>query len=159
MARIRVSAERTIPAPAEAVYALLADYRDGHPSILPPAFSDFAVLEGGSGAGTRIRFKLTLGSRTQETEGIVAEPEPGRVLTETYPRDNSVTTFTVDPEGDASRLRIETTWDSRPGFAGLVERFLAPRLLKPLYRDELDRIEAWARQRSGQEPLASSGPR
>ena len=50
MARIRVSAERTIPALVEAVYALLADYREGHPSILPPAFSDFAVLEGGEGS-------------------------------------------------------------------------------------------------------------
>ena len=159
MARVRVSAERTIPAPVEAVYALLADYREGHPSILPHAFSDFAVLEGGRGAGTRIRFKLTLGGRTQETEGTVAEPEPGRVLTETYPRDHSVTTFTVDPEGNASRLRIETAWDSRPGIGGFIERLLAPRLLKPLYRDELDRIEAWARQRNGQESLASSGSR
>lgn len=159
MARVRVSAERTIPAPAETVYALLADYRDGHPSILPPAFSDFAVLEGGRGAGTRIHFKLTLGGRTQETEGAVAEPEPGRVLTESYPRDNSVTTFSVGPEGDASRLRIETAWDSRPGIAGFIERLLAPRLLRPLYRDELDRIEAWARRRCGQEPSASSGSR
>ena len=46
MARVHVSAERTIPAPAKAVYDLLADYHEGHLSILPPAFSDFTVLEG-----------------------------------------------------------------------------------------------------------------
>ena len=81
------------------------------------------------------------------------------MLTESYPRDNSVTTFSVGPEGDASRLRIETAWDSRPGIGGFIKRLLAPRMLKPLYRDELDRIEAWARRCSGQKPLASSGSR
>ncbi len=52
MPLLHASAERTIPAPAAAVYALLADYRDGHPRILPPAFSDLTVLQGGIGAGT-----------------------------------------------------------------------------------------------------------
>jgi hypothetical protein len=151
---VRIVAERTIPAPAEAVYALLADYRQGHPSVLPPAFSDFTVLDGGTGAGTHIRFKLTLGRRTQETEGFVGEPEPGRVLTETYPPSNMVTTFTVDPDGDGSRLRIESVWESRPGIAGLFERFIAPRLLMPLYRDELDLIVQWALQRE----IKNSGP-
>ena len=147
MARVRIAAERVIPAPAEAVYALLADYRDGHPNILPPAFSDFAVLEGGKGAGTRIRFRLSLGGRSRETEALVAEPESGRVLTERYPQNDMVTTFTVDPMGDASRLRIETSWESRPGLAGFVERLLAPRLLGRLYREEFDLIERWAQQR------------
>lgn len=147
MPHVHISAERTIPAPAQAVYDLLADYHEGHPSILPSAFSDFTVLEGGTGAGTRIQFTLSLGRRTQVTEGFVAEPEPGRVLTETYPPSNMVTTFTVDPEGDGSRLRIESAWESRPGIAGFFERFIAPRLLKPLYREELDLIAQWARRR------------
>ncbi|MGH2616522.1 MAG: SRPBCC family protein [Thermomicrobiales bacterium] len=141
------SAERIIPAPAAEIYALLADYHHGHPSILPPAFSDFTVLAGGVGAGTRIRFKLTQGGRTREVEGRVAEPEPGRVLTETYAQQDTVTTFTVDPAVGGSRLRIETTWESRGGIAGFVERLLAPRLLARLYADELDRIEQWARKR------------
>ena len=127
MPRVHISAERIIPAPAQEVYDLLADYHEGHPSILPSAFSDFTVLEGGAGAGTRIQVTLTLGRRTQVTEGFVAEPEPGRVLTETYPPSNMVTTFTVDPEGDGSRLRIESSGESRPGLAGCVERWLAHR--------------------------------
>jgi hypothetical protein len=143
VAFIHVSAERMIPAPAAAVYALLADYREGHPSILPPAFSDYAVLAGGQGAGTRIRFRLTLGGRSREAEGVVSEPEPG-LLRESYPRDGSVTEFTVAPAGAQSRLRIDTTMPQSRGLAGLLERFLVPRLLKPLYADELDRIEKWA---------------
>ena len=156
MPRVHISAERIIPAPAQEVYDLLADYHEGHPSILPSAFSDFTVLEGGAGAGTRIQFTLTLGRRTQVTEGFVAEPEPGRVLTETYPPSNMVTTFTVDPEGDGSRLRIESSWGSRPGIAGFMERLVAPRLLKPLYHEELDLIEQWARRREDRNPPAAS---
>lgn len=148
MSKVLASAERTIPAPAAAVYALLADYREGHPSILPPAFSNFSVLDGGTGAGTRIRFTLTVGGRAQEAEGIVAEPEPGRVLTETYAGNGSVTTFTVDPVGNDSLLRIETAWESRPGLAGLFERFIVPRVLRRLYREELDHIQLWAERRT-----------
>jgi uncharacterized protein YndB with AHSA1/START domain len=144
MASIHVSAERIIPGPAAAVYALLTDYRQGHPSILPTAFSDYAVLEGGQGAGTRIRFRLTLGKRSREVEGVVSEPDPGRLLRERYPRDGSVTEFTVEPVGEQSRLRIDTTLPRSRSHAGLLERFLVPRLLKPLYADELDRIERWA---------------
>lgn len=148
MSKVLASAERTIPAPAAAVYTLLADYREGHPSILPPAFSNFSVLDGGTGAGTRIRFTLTVGGRAQEAEGIVAEPEPGRVLTETYAGNGSVTTFTVDPVGNDSLLRIETAWESRPGLAGLFERFIVPRVLRRLYREELDHIQLWAERRT-----------
>jgi hypothetical protein len=143
MAQGRFVAERIIPAPVAQLYALLADYRLGHPSILPPAFSDFTVLEGGVGTGTRIRFTLTVGGRPRQMEAVVSEPEPGRILAETY-QDGSVTSFTVDQVVEGSRLRIETVWSSPRGPAGFIERLLVPRLLGPLYRDELDRIEARA---------------
>ncbi len=144
MALVQAAAERTISAPAAAVYDLLADYRNGHPRILPPAFSDFTVLQGGFGAGTRIRFTLSFGGRARETEARVDEPEPGRVLTETYAHNGAVTRFTVTPAGNQSRLQIETSWESSPGIAGLTERLIAPRLLPRLYNEELDLIEQWA---------------
>jgi hypothetical protein len=78
-------------------------------------------------------------------EGVVAEPEPGRALSETY-TDGGVTSFTVDPVGTRSRLRIETVSEGRGGIGGLLERFLASRVLGRLYREELDRIEKWAVQ-------------
>ena len=143
MQTARLTATRVIPAPSAALYALLADYRDGHPSVLPPAFRDFTILAGGVGVGTRIRFKLRLAGRTRTMEAVIAEPEPGRVLRETY-ADGSVTSFIVDPEGPGSRLRIDTVWQSRSGLAGMVERFLIRRLLHPLYEAELDLIERWA---------------
>ena len=144
MARLHASAERTVPVPAPAVYALLADYRDGHPRILPPAFSDLTVLRGGTGAGTVIRFALQLPGRKQEAEARVEEPEPGRVLSEIYPEKSAVTRFIVDPAGEQSRVRIETSWESSRGLAGLIERLLTPRMFRKLYTQELDLIERWA---------------
>jgi hypothetical protein len=144
MPSLHVSAERTVPAPAAAVYALLADYRAGHPRILPPAFSDLTVVQGGTGAGTVIRFALRLAGRKQEVEAHVEEPEPGRVLSEIYPEKSAVTRFIVDPVGDQSRVRIETSWEPSRGLAGLIERLFTPRMFRKLYTQELDLIERWA---------------
>jgi hypothetical protein len=74
MTLLHASAERTISAPVAPVYDLLADYHVGHPSILPPSFSDLTVLQGGTGAGTEIRFAMTLGGRKQLVEASVDEP-------------------------------------------------------------------------------------
>ena len=82
MATIHVFAERMVDAPAATVYGYLANMRDHHPRFLPPAFSEFTVESGGIGQGTITRFKITAGGRTREYRMAVAEPEPGRVLTE-----------------------------------------------------------------------------
>ena len=146
MARIEVSAEGAVGAPAEAVYRYIADMREHHPHFLPPAFSDFQVESGGVGAGTVTRFKLTAGGRTREYRTKVAEPEPGRILTESDTGSSSVTTFTVSPQGAASLVRISTTWDGAGGIGGLFERMFAPRVLQGIYEDELKRLDAYARE-------------
>jgi uncharacterized protein YndB with AHSA1/START domain len=146
MAQINVSAERTISAPAETVYGYLADMREHHPKFLPPAFSDFTVESGGVGAGTVTRFKTTAGGRTREYKMEVSEPEPGRVLQENDANSSLVTTFTVTPEGDSSRVRIETRWDGAGGIGGFFERTFAPRVMRGIYDDELQRLDAYARQ-------------
>src|SRR3954447_12390222 len=133
MTLIHASAESIIPASAAQVYGLLADYRVGHPSILPAAFSRYMVLDGGSGAGTRIQFDLTLPGRKQTLRGLVREPLPGRVLVETYERNSMATTFTLDPAGEQSRLHIEASWESSLGIRGVLERLLAPRMLQKIY--------------------------
>jgi hypothetical protein len=103
MAKIVVSAERVVDdAPAEAVYRYVADMREHHPRFLPPAFSDFEVESGGTGAGTITRFKVTAGGRTRDYRMKVDEPEPGRVLTESDTASSMVTTTTVSP-GTAPR--------------------------------------------------------
>jgi uncharacterized protein YndB with AHSA1/START domain len=144
MATIHVSADRIIEAPADRVYGYLADMREHHPRFLPPAFSEFTVESGGVGAGTVTRFKLTSGGRTREYRMQVAEPEPGRVLTESDTESSLVTTFTVDPEGSRSRVQISTTWEGAGGIGGFFERTFAPIAVRRLYADELERLNRYA---------------
>jgi len=146
MGKISVSAERTVGAPAATVYRCLADMREHHPHFLPPAFSDFQVESGGVGDGTITRFKVTAGGRTRQYRMRVAEPEPGRVLTESDTGSSLVTTTTVTPQGDQSRVQMTTTWDGAGGIGGFFERLFAPRAMRSLYTDELQRLDAYARQ-------------
>jgi uncharacterized protein YndB with AHSA1/START domain len=95
MAKVAVSAERAIDAPADEVYGYLADMHQ-HPRFLPPAFSDFQVVEGGVGAGTVTQFKVTAGGRTREYRTRITEPEPGKTLVETDTQ--------VEPRHDVQRL-------------------------------------------------------
>jgi hypothetical protein len=147
MGTIHVSAEQTIEAPADTVYGYLVDMREHHPHFLPPAFSDFRVESGGVGAGTVTRFKVTAGGRTREYRMQVAEPEPGRVLTETDTNSSLLTTFTVIPQDGESHVRISTTWEGAGGIGGLFERLFAPRVMRGIYADELSRLNAYARER------------
>jgi len=141
-----VSAEGTVEAPADTVYRYIADMREHHPRFLPPAFSDFRVESGGVGAGTITRYKLTAGGRTREYRTKIAEPAPGRVLTESDTGSSAVTTFTVSPQGTASLVQISTAWDGAGGIGGLFEHMSAPRVLRAIFTDELSRLDAYARE-------------
>jgi uncharacterized protein YndB with AHSA1/START domain len=144
MGKVEASAERTIDAPAGQVYGYLADMRQ-HPKFLPPEFSDFQVEEGGVGAGTVTRFAVTAGGRTRTYRMRVSEPEPGRTLVESDADSSLVTTFNVEPRGGQSLVRISTSWDGAGGVGGFFERTFAPRAMRRIYLDELDRLNAYAR--------------
>lgn len=144
MAKVEASAERTIDAPAERVYGYLRDMHQHH-HFLPPQFSDFQVEEGGVGAGSVTRFTMTAGGRTRKYRMQVTEPEPGRTLVESDTDSSLVTTFNVEPQGEKSRVRILTSWDGAGGIGGFFERTFAPRAVQRIYLDELDRLNAYAR--------------
>jgi uncharacterized membrane protein len=147
MGTIQVSSEQEVGAPAEVVYSYLADMRNHHPRFLPPAFSNFEVESGGVGAGTIIKYTLTAGGRTRQYRSQVAEPEPGRVLTESDTNSSAVTTFTVTPHGESSVVKIATTWQGAGGVGGFFERTFAPRVLRGILADELKRLDSYARAR------------
>jgi uncharacterized protein YndB with AHSA1/START domain len=152
MPRIRVQASSYIPASPKTVYAILADYREGHPSILPPEdFSDYEVEAGGVGEGTRIRFAMPGFGNPRHFEMEVTEPEPGRVLRETDRRTGTVTTFTVEPADDPmiSRVTMCSEW-RRPGVMGLIERWFAKPFLRRIYIEELHRLAETVRARRGE---------
>ncbi len=143
--QITVAAERTIDAPAAHLYELIRDFRQHHPNFLPSAFSDLRVEVGGIGAGTIHSFTMTLGGRTSAYRVRVGEPQPGRMLIESDASRRMLTTFTVDPEPfGRTRVRIHTRWYA-DGFAGLLERLVAPPLLARVYRQELRLLDRYAR--------------
>ncbi len=146
MAKILVTAERTVDAPADTVYRYISDYREHHPRFLPPAFSDFRVESGGVGAGTVTRFRVTAGGRSRDYRMTVAEPEAGRVLTESDTDSSLVTTWKVSPEGETSTVQISTSWNGAGGIGGFFERMFAPRAMRSIYSDELNRLDAYARE-------------
>lgn len=147
MSTLQVSAEDDIDAPPDRVYRIIADYSNHHPEIVPSALSDLVVEQGGVGAGTVIRYKAKIAGRTSETRQRVEEPEPGCVLKEHDLTREMVTTFTVTPSGNGARVRIATEIET-DGLRGLVERWLLPRVLPQMYRDEIANIERYAREHS-----------
>jgi hypothetical protein len=149
MASYSVAGSLRIDAPPERLYGIISDYRNGHPHILPKQFSNLRVESGsGVGAGTTIRFEVTVMGRTDRYKAHVTEPEPGRVLVETNVEPNrSVSTFRVDPEdgGRAATVTITTELDQRPGIMGAIEKFLIKRVMTSMYAEELRLLAARAR--------------
>jgi hypothetical protein len=144
MKTIKISARRDVDARAEDVYAILADYRTEHPAILPGAFSNFRVEEGGIGQGTVVSYDITLGGRRRSFRQQVEEPVPGRTLMETDLASGASTTFNVVPTDSGSRVEITTEYERAGGLKGLVESLVAPRLIRRVYDEELALLAAYA---------------
>ncbi len=151
--KIRAKVVDILDARPEDVYAIIADYHEGHPSILPKGnLYDLQVEQGGQGAGTLIRFKVRVFGIEQSCYQRISEPEPGRVLVEQDidTAQNITTTFSVTPleEGKKSQVEICTTMNASPGLKGLIERLAIPMANPSIYRKELKLLEAVARQRA-----------
>jgi len=146
-----VSQTARIEASPERIYNIIRDYHHGHPSILPKQFSNMRVEEGGVGAGTKIRFDVTVLGQKQHFVAVVTEPEPGRVLVEkNLEPTESVTTFVVDPDngGHAAYVTIQTELSQRAGLAGRLERYMTAKVLQSMYLAELQKLDERAKQRS-----------
>jgi hypothetical protein len=135
---VRISESALVPAPPAAVYAIIADYRGGHPRILPRQLSDLVVEQGGYGAGTVIRYVLTLAGRRVALRAAVEEPEPGRLLVErALDAPGGTTSFRVEPaSAETTRVSITTEWTTH-GLFGRLQARLAERLFPPMFREEL----------------------
>ena len=141
------AAEGPVAAPPEVVYRYLSDMQNHHPHFLPPAFSDFQVVEGGIGEGTVVTFQFSAGGRRRDFRQTLTEPEPGRRMVETDANSSSVTTFLVDPVdgGKSSKVTISTQWNGAGGIGGFFERMFAPRVMRGIYIDQIRRLDEYAR--------------
>lgn len=151
------AAERLLDAPADIVYHCIRDYVRHHrhqpEGFLPPAFTNLEVLRGGVGAGTLMRFTTRVGGRSVTRTQEVTEPEPGRALVEWG--DGEGSTFTLEPRGNRTLLRIETTLRTG-GIEALVMRLVGARVLGPIYEQEMRNLEAYARAHEAAPAAAQS---
>lgn len=145
-----VEASARVDAPAEVVYNIIADYRNGHPQILPRQYFEWLEVEqGGRGEGTVIRFQMRVLGQTRVLRAVVTEPERGRVLVETDTGGaGPVTTFTVEPEESGSHVTFSTELTSAGGPLGVLERFVLRRILRRVFARELEQLGRVAVERS-----------
>lgn len=141
---------RLIDAPPAAVYAVLADYTQHHPRIMPAAFfSELRVEAGGVGAGTVFHITLRMMGRQQQLHMQVAEPQPGRVLTETNLDTGIVTVFTVTPGAEETHtlVQISSEWVTDGGLRGLFERLVTPLLMRRIFAQQLYKLDQYMHSR------------
>jgi|tagenome__1003787_1003787.scaffolds.fasta_scaffold19380290_1 hypothetical protein len=155
MATVSVAAEASVGAPARLVYDLITNFLEHHPRFLPNNFSDLEVEQGGVGAGTIITFTVSALGRERRYRLRIDEPVPGRVMIESDTLSDMVTTWTVTPEGDASRVRIETRWEGAEGMPGFFEGLLVPPTMRRIYNEELRRLDRYAQAQTSRELVGS----
>ena len=138
----RATASALIDAPPKLVYDILADYRGGHPLILPKSyFVSLDVEKGGVGAGTVISFQMRIFGKMQTFRAAITEPEPGRVLVESnLDGAGSTTSFIVDARNQNASCEVTIATEGmteRSSLLGALERFLTISFLQRIYRAEL----------------------
>lgn len=150
MTAYTVTSTARINAPASVTYGVIADYRTGHPHILPPKyFRNLRVDAGGVGAGTHIRFEMGAMGSWREAGAVVSEPEPGRLLHEQVTTAPIETTFIVEPvDAGACDVTIATRMVHRGGIGGGLERLATTAFLRRVYRAELTLLDQVARSRT-----------
>ena len=149
MSNIQVAVTAIIDAPPARVYAILADYHNHHPHILPKAyFVKVDVTKGGQGAGTEFVADMSIYGSKRTFHMTVDEPEPGRVITETDAKLGTHTTFTVDPveNGAKSKVTIATESKTSGGIGSWLEKLTTPMVMCKIYQEELQQLNSYAAQ-------------
>ena len=142
MTEVVATAERVVRAPVQQVLTALADYSGTRPRLLPEQFSDYRVEAGGQGAGTRVHWRFAATTKRVRDQLVsVTQPGPDQ-LVETDANSSMVTTWTLYPvDAGVTTVRVRTTWAGAGGVGGFFERTFAPRGLRRVYGEMLDRLD------------------
>jgi hypothetical protein len=131
VAEINVSALAMVDADPEQVRASIADYREFRQAILTPHFSAYEVLEGGQGAGSRVRWTLNPGKWTKRRARVweVTVEEVGGALVEHDAHSSAVMTWTVVAAPDGrSAVKLALSFTAPGGLGGMRARSRANKL-------------------------------
>lgn len=131
--------------PQDRIFTVLADYRNHHPNIVPRQyFKDLQVLVGGQGAGTQVQVQMRVMGVERDFLMTVAEPEPGRILTETDEQSGTHTSFIIEPlNGDGSRVTISSRFKTGVGLSGWMEKMVTETITRRIYKQELQLLESY----------------
>jgi hypothetical protein len=146
MKTYQAQASIIIEAKPDVIYQVIADYRNGHPNILPKKyFTSLSVEQGGIGADTIIRTTMKFMGATQELRLFVTEPVPGKILQEEDPVAQVRTQFKVEPLPDQRRCEVTilTIWNKQPGMNGFVSQLINPPVARSIYRQELALLKGY----------------
>ena len=143
MGSVVATAERVVRAPADRVLSALADYEGTRRRILPEQFSDYRVEAGGQGAGTRVHWRFAATSKRVRDQLLAVTQPDGDTLVETDANSSMVTVWTVHPaDAGLTTVRVRTTWNGAGGIGGFFERTFAPKGLRRVYDQLLERLDA-----------------
>ncbi len=136
MGEVKAVSEIDIVAEPEAVLDAVADYATVRPKILPSNYRDYAVVQGGKGDGTIVRWTLqATKKRVRYVEAAISVKD--NTVTETDANSTMVTTWTVTPISDGARVAVETTWAGAGGIGGVFEGLFAPVGLRKIQAETL----------------------
>lgn len=173
MAEFTVTALAMVDAEPERVWTSIADYRQFRPAILTRHFSGYEVLEGGRGAGSRVRWTLNPGrwTRRRAREWEVTVEEVDGALVEHDRHSSATLTWTVVPAPDGrSAVKLGLSFESPGGLGGLRARSRANKLhhlygetlleLRERFTDADDRDpgESAPGEEPGEEPAPDEQP-
>jgi hypothetical protein len=143
MSQVVATAERVVRAPVDRVLGALADYEGTRPRVLPEQFSDYRVEEGGHGPGTRVHWRFAATSTRVRDQLVTVTQPDADTLVETDANSSMVTTWTVHAaDAGLTTVRVRTTWNGAGGIGGFFERTFAPKGLRRVYDQLLERLDA-----------------
>jgi hypothetical protein len=140
MGQIKVVAERSLGAPPDQVLDQVSDYAGTRGQLWPANITDYQVLAGGKGPGTRIGYRLhATKKRIRTVEAEVSATDP-QTLVEADQNSTLRTVWHVRPQGTGSHLTVTTTWAGANGVGGFFERIFAPIGVRKLWTAVLDNL-------------------
>ncbi len=136
--RVVARASTQLEAAPERVLGFLRDYRDNRQRILTDNYAAYRVEQGGKGEGTVYAYHFTAGRRERDYRLHVHERTG--TLEEQDQMSSFHCTWSVEPAPAGSLVTIESSWDGAGGIAGVFEGFFAPKGLRRIYAQMLDKL-------------------
>jgi hypothetical protein len=136
MAEVRAVAEKTIAAPAEKVFAVVAD-TSRRSELLPEAYEGVRVV----GEPPVVSYTLNAGGRQRDYAMRQVPGEDSRSWTEEDEGSSLVTRWSFTPAAAGeTTVAITTTWQGAGGIGGFFEKTFAPKGVSKLHTQTLENL-------------------